>query len=267
MERVELRFYEELNDFLPINKRKHSFSTSFLLPRSVKDLVESLGVPHVEIDLILVNGVSVGFEYIIRDGDRISVYPLFESFDISGVSRLRTAPKDENRSLRTAHQTCRFVADVHLGKLARRLRTLGFDVTYERNACDRDLAEQSRRERRILLTRDRGLLKRSIVDRGLFIRSEDPETQVIEILERLDLYHEITPLARCIRCNGCIALAAAEDISSEEFMRTVPVGVQTRFKEFSRCSECGRFYWKGSHYYRLIEWIHRISAAKSEGQS
>jgi len=115
-----IRFYEELNDFLPLERRKVDFSHEFQRRASIKDLIEALGVPHTEVDLILVNGASVDFSYIVRDGDRISVYPMFEAFDIQTVSRVRPQPL----------RVIRFVLDVHLGKLARYLRLLGFDTLY-----------------------------------------------------------------------------------------------------------------------------------------
>ena len=109
MYRITIRFYEELNDFLPPAQRKKDIIHAFRGRRSVKDLVESFGVPHVEVDLVLVNGASVDFSYIVSDGDRISVYPEFETLDVGDVSRLRPEPLRDTR----------FVLDVHLGKLAR----------------------------------------------------------------------------------------------------------------------------------------------------
>ena len=124
MYRVTIRFYEELNDFLEPSRRKSDIEIVFPERRSVKDLIESFGVPHVEVDLILVNGESVDFSRIVADGDRISVYPVFETLDIGPVTRLRPDPLREPR----------FVLDVHLRKLARRLRLLGFDVDFSRTA-------------------------------------------------------------------------------------------------------------------------------------
>ncbi|HON80431.1 MAG TPA: Mut7-C RNAse domain-containing protein, partial [Spirochaetota bacterium] len=147
MYRVTIRFYEELNDFLPRQDRKRDIEVSFNGRRSIKDFIESMGVPHVEVDLILVHGISVDFNYLIQDGDRISVYPVFERLSIEGVTRLRPAPL----------RLTRFVLDVHLRKLARRLRLLGFDTDYDEHRDDPELAELSAKENRILLTRDRGL--------------------------------------------------------------------------------------------------------------
>ena len=245
MYRVTIRFYEELNDFLPQQDRKRDIEVSFSGARSIKDFIESLGVPHVEVDLILVHGASVDFNYLIMDGDRISVYPVFELLPIGGITRLRPGPLRQTR----------FVLDVHLRKLARRLRLLGFDTDYGENRDDPELAEISARENRILLTRDRGLLKRKIVTRGLIIRNTDPEEQVIEVLQRLHLRDSIKPFTRCIACNGEIA---AVDMGSETFTSlrdSIPPGVLAWCREYYVCTSCGKVYWKGRHYDRMCAMV------------
>ena len=176
MQRVTVRFYEELNDFLESKRRKVRSEITFELPRSVKDLIESLGVPHVEVDLILVNGESCRFDRIVGNGDDVSVYPVFESLNIGGVGRLRPRPL----------RVTRFVLDIHLGALTRRIRLVGFDAK-DSIVDDGELALCSSREERILLTRDLGLLKRGIVTRGLAIRASDPDEQLFELLDRLNL--------------------------------------------------------------------------------
>ncbi len=246
---ITIRFYEELNDFLPRESRKRDIEFTFAGRRSVKDLVESFGVPHVEVDLILANGQSVDFSYIVRDGDRLSVYPVFERLSIAGVTKLRPAPL----------RVTAFVLDVHLRKLARNLRLFGFDVDYDPHRDDAELAAISQREKRILLTRDRGLLMRKIVDRGLIIRNTDPEKQLIEVLERLDLWSAIHPFSRCIECNGGIV---SLDLSLPEFNAlkdAIPPGVLAWCREFYRCASCARIYWKGSHYGRLAALVSRVT--------
>jgi hypothetical protein len=124
------RFYAELNDFLPAQKRQQDITHSFELNASVKDMIEAQGVPHTEIDLILVNGQSMDFSYLVQDGDQISVYPVFELLDISPVIRLRPKPL----------RVTRFVLDVHLGRLATYLRIMGFDTLYRNDYEDDELA-------------------------------------------------------------------------------------------------------------------------------
>ncbi len=166
-----LRFYEELNDFLPEERKKKRFTHHFIDRTSVKDLIESLGVPHTEVDLILVNGKSVNFKYLINDGDDISVYPVFESFDITEVQHLRPKPLRKPK----------FVADVHLGRLTRYLRMMGFDVSYKNNFDDDEIVRISLKEKRAILTKDRGILKRRDVTHGFWIRSTKVEEQVKEV--------------------------------------------------------------------------------------
>ncbi len=207
-----------------------------------------MGVPHAEVDLILANGNSVDFSYIVNDGDRFSVYPVFESMDISGVTRLRPSPLRDTK----------FVLDVHLRKLARRMRLLGFDTDYADRRDDSTLADISGRENRILLTCDRQLLMRKIVSRGIIIRSRDPEEQIIEVIERLQLRELINPFTRCIECNGLIA---AVDLSSpvyNDIKSSIPEGVLEWCNEFYRCTSCERIYWRGSHYDRLIKRVGHI---------
>ncbi|HOT44564.1 MAG TPA: Mut7-C RNAse domain-containing protein [Spirochaetota bacterium] len=249
MYRVTIRFYEELNDFLPAASRKKDIDFEFRGRRSVKDLIESFGVPHVEVDLILVNGESVGFSQIVADGDRISVYPVFETLDVGTVTRLRPDPLRDPR----------FVLDVHLRKLARRLRLMGFDVDYHPDRDDDALADIAEREGRILLSRDRQLMMRRKVSRGLYVRNTDPDLQVDEVLERLDLRKLCRPFTRCIECNGLIE---AVDPATAGVMDLIPPGVRSWCTEYYRCLGCGKIYWKGSHYEKLMKRVNQISNSR-----
>jgi uncharacterized protein len=238
--RARLRFYAELNDFLPREQRFREFERSFGTGTTVKDLIESTGVPHTEVELVLVNGRSLGFSHTVRDGDRISVYPTFESFDISPALQVRNEPLRRTR----------FVLDVHLGKLARHLRLLGFDTLYERNRSDPELAEISAHEHRILLTRDVGLLKRRIVTHGYYVRESDPGTQLAEVVARLDLARRIRPFTRCLNCNGEL-----EPIDKKEVADRLESRTRRHFEEFWMCRECKNIYWRGSHYDKLLQLV------------
>lgn len=238
------RFYAELNDFLSPEKRQVCFEHHFFGCPGVKDLVESLGVPHTEVDLILVNRQSVGFAYRVKQGDYISVYPVFEAIDITPILQVRPKPLREPR----------FVLDVHLGKLASYLRMLGFDSLYDNSYSDQVLASISAQEHRILLTRDRGLLKRAAVSHGCLIRSEDPREQLKEVLRRFDLWAAIRPFRICLRCNAIL-----EKVSADQVRGTVPPRVARQVKSYKRCSRCGRIYWKGSHYKKMAGFISRLN--------
>ncbi len=236
MSRATFRFYAELNDFLPADRRQAAFSHAFRGRPSIKDMIESLGVPHTEVDLILANGESVDFQYLIHDGDAISVYPVFESLDIRPVIRLRPQP------LRRPA----FVLDAHLGRLAAYLRLLGFDSLYRNDFSDDELAAVSAGQERILLTRDRGLLKRSVVTRGYCVRSDAPREQIREVAERFDLAGSAAPFCRCLACNGLL-----RPVDKSSVWDRLPPGTRERFDEFYRCEGCGKIFWPGSHFSRL----------------
>ncbi len=237
MSRATFRFYAELNDFLPPALRLGTaFEREFSGRTAIKDMIESLGVPHTEVDFILVNGTSVDFQYIVRDGDSISVYPVFEALDIHPLLRLRPEP------LRVP----RFLLDVHLGRLAAYLRLLGLDTVYRNDFTDSELASLSSSEQRILLTRDRGLLKRSAVTRGYCVRSGSPRDQAREVVERFDLRGSIAPFRRCLSCNGLL-----QPVEKRSIETRLPAGTRERFDEFYRCRDCGKIFWPGSHYARL----------------
>lgn len=236
MSQVQLRFYEELNDFLPPERRKTTFTHELTRRTSVKDLIESFGVPHTEVEMILANGRSVDFSYIVQAGDRISVYPTFESLDISPLIRLRDRP------LRNP----RFVVDANLGQLARYLRLLGFDVLYRNSFTDKEVAQIASQESRIVLTRDRALLQHKIITHGYFVRAVKPREQVREILARLDLYRALRPFTRCLRCNGEL-----EDVDKNTVLLQLEPKTKKYYQRFRRCKVCGQAYWKGSHFKRM----------------
>lgn len=253
MPQVSLRFYQELNDFLPSPMRGRSFEKTFTPGQSVKHLIENLGVPHTEVEIILVNGQSVDLNRQLQQDDRIGVYPMFESLDVTPLLRLRPEP------LRTP----RFIADAHLGKLARHLRLLGFDTLFFNQAGDRDLVALSAGERRILLTRDRALLMHRVITHGCFIHAIEPQLQLRELIQRLDLERQCKPFTRCMTCNGRLQAVGKNRIEAK-----LPNRVRQTYNEFWRCSDCGRIYWKGGHYRQLRDFISTVAGTgltQSEG--
>jgi uncharacterized protein with PIN domain len=237
------RFYAELNEFLPKIQQYQPVEVAFKGCQSVKHLIESIGIPHTEVDLVLVNGSSVDFKYLVKQDDLVSVYPVFESLDITPLLHLRPLP------LRNPI----FVLDGHLGRLAAYLRMLGFDVLYRNDYNDEELAEISAEQNRILLTRDRGLLKRRRVTRGFCLRTRDSREQLLNVIQRFDLLTQIKPFSRCIACNGMLS-----KVEKEEIVDQLEPGTKKYFDDFSRCEDCGKIYWKGSHHDRmngLIDWI------------
>lgn len=230
---AQLRFHEELNDFLSPALRKVSFDHDFDRRTSVKDMIESFGVPHTEVELILVNGKSVDFSYIVNDADHISVYPVFQALDVSPLIRLRPEP------LRTS----RFVIDCNLGRLARYLRLLGFDSLYRNDYSDKTIADIAHNENRIVLTRDRALLQHKIITRGYFVRATKPGDQVREVLSRLDLYRHINLYTRCAHCNGELV-----DVDKQSIVDRLEPKTRQYYDKFKVCTTCGQVYWEGSHH-------------------
>jgi uncharacterized protein with PIN domain/sulfur carrier protein ThiS len=233
---VWVRCYAELNDFLGPSLRQAAFAAECESGASVKDLLESLGVPHTEIDLLLVNGETVGFDRRLSAGDRVAAYPVFEAFDIATATRVRPEPLRE----------VRFVLDGHLGRLAAFLRLAGFDVAYSRDAPDAELAATAARERRILLTRDHGLLKRRAVTHGALVRNTAPAKQLGEVIARFHLSRLVRPFTRCMRCNGLLVPVPKETVADR-----VPACSWSQHDRFLECPDCRRVYWEGSHHERL----------------
>lgn len=241
--RAEVRFYAELNDHLPADLQYKTIEKHFFVPGSVKDLIESCGVPHTEVELIVVNGSSVDFSYVARSGERIAVYPMFESLDITSELRVRPAPLRDPR----------FVLDVHLGRLAAYLRMLGFDALYRNSLEDPELVRISADEQRILLTRDRGLLKHGAVSRGYWIRQTGGRRQLAEVIERFDLCRRARPFTRCMACNEPLREAAKAAV-----LGRVPQRILAAHDEFRECGSCGRVYWPGSHHRRMQQWFGQL---------
>lgn len=243
MQRAQFRFYAELNDLLSLRRRARSFVHTFGISPSLKDAIETFGVPHTEVGLILANGEPASFSRLLRDGDSVSVYPVFRSLDLTPPALLQ--PRTEGE--------IRFVLDTHLGKLAAHLRMFGFDSLYRNDCPDEELAHISASEQRILLTRDRGLLRRSIVTRGYLVRAANPREQLIEVCRRFNLYGFIAPFRRCLDCNALLQVVSKDLISDRLQPET-----RKHYEEFRICPRCNRLYWKGSHYQRMARLIERM---------
>ncbi len=206
------------------------------MPGSVKDAIEACGVPHTEVDLIVIDGRSVDFSHLVRGGDHVAVFPVFESFDIAPIVKVRPEPLRD----------VRFVADGHLGRLARFLRLLGFDTRYDKDRGDPELVRISTVERRIILTRDVGLLRRGSVTHGYFVRATDPREQVTEVVRRFHLARQLTPFTRCMTCNGVLTSVAKEEVAHR-----LPPETRQHVDEFRICASCDKVYWQGAHHSEL----------------
>ena len=243
MPEVIFRFYEELNDFLSPRRRKKDFQVGFKGRESVKDMIEALGVPHTEVDLILVNGKSVDFGYIIQHGDRISVYPIFESLNIKDVTRLREVPLRQTR----------FIADINIRDIVKYMRALGLDVCYDASLSPREIIRISKRENRTILTKSRKLLKFRNVTHGIFIRPGTTVEQIRGIIDYLSLRALIEPFSRCLQCN--IPLVG---VSKDRILDRIPAKTREFYDEYSYCTACDRIYWKGTHYMNIKKVVDEI---------
>ena len=240
---VDISFHGELIDLLPLKKRKENLTVEWKGKRSVKDLVESLCVPHTEVGGIRVNDQWVTFSYILYDGDRITVFPFSPDCRTPDNPLFKPEPLPH----------VGFICDVHLWKLARRLRLLGFDTYFNSQWDDARLADISQKQGLIILTRDRGLLIRKKVTRGVYIHNTDPEKQVKELLQRLNLHKSIAPFTRCLLCNGLLEPVDMDSTFFKEILKPqIPSKVLEWTKEYHFCTSCQKVFWKGSHYEKLI---------------
>jgi uncharacterized protein with PIN domain/sulfur carrier protein ThiS len=233
------RFYEELNDFLAPERRRQAFDRPCAQAATVKHMIEALGVPHTEVEMVLVNGESVGFDRMLKEGDRVAVYPKFEAFDVSPLLRVREHP------LRVIHPM-RFVADAHLGGLARLLRMAGFDTLYDNSLDDSEIETIAAQLGRIVLTRDRELLKRRSITHGCYPHMLKPAQQLREIFQRLDLARSARPFTLCLHCN-----APLHAIDQALVLDRIPPRARATYEHFSTCDVCQRVFWQGSHWQRM----------------
>ena len=240
---VRLHVYGDLDFFFGSRTRRGEVERHLSEKTSVKDVIESCGIPHPEVDLILLNGKAVDFTYAITDDTEIELYP-------AGVQ----SPNFREKHLQV-HTITEFVADGHLGKLVRDLRLLGIDVAYDSAAEDRQLVEIASRNNRALLTRDRRLLMHAAVKHGYYLRSQNPFEQTIEVLRRFELGSTLSPFSRCLRCNALLEPAEKEKVIGQLEPLT-----KIYYDDFRRCSGCAQVYWSGSHFTKLQKRLQQIRA-------
>jgi uncharacterized protein with PIN domain len=250
---AEFRFYAELNDFLSPEQRQQTMHYRFSGHPGIKDPIEAIGVPHTEVELIIVNGQAVKFNYRLQAGDRVAVYPVFKRLNIGPLLRLREKISPEPR----------FVLDVNLGKLARFMRLLGFDSLYRNDYQDAAIVKIAVSEQRIVLTRDRRLLHAKQIQHGYWVRAIDAGSQIDEVIHRFDLCRLIHPFARCLVCNGVLASVDKTSILDQLEPKT-----KHYYQVFRQCVNCQRIYWEGSHLEnmrrRFAGWLTQERADPSE---
>lgn len=250
---ITISCHGNLADLLSRKFRKDGV-ISFDLQRktSVKDLIESVGIPHPEIDQIIVENKEVDFNYIVAQGVKIDVYPISSKTDFFKPTILRPTPLESYR----------FVVDVNVAKLTPKLRQLGFDTLYQNNFNDEELALVSGNQQRVLLTRDCNLLKRKVVDFGHLVRAGCPDEQIVEVIELFNLKKNIRPYSRCLTCNGDLL-----PVSKEEILHLLQPLTRKYYNHFCQCLNCQKLYWAGSHREKMDHSMVRILSLVREGKT
>ena len=253
MKTVTFVFHDYLHQLLKKELRTSSpFLHHFDRRASIKDIIESLGIPHPVIGSLTVNGHEVGFEYILLDNDTVEVTPL--SPPVNPFTPTILKPK--------ALSEFAFVVDVNAGRLALLLRMLGFDTVYRNDIRNGRLAEISQSQNRILLTRDRTLLKRKVIMHGYLLKEQDPNMQLIEVLRLYDLGSRTKPLSRCIPCNGLLV-----PVNKEIIMDRLKPLTRKYYHSFHICEDCKKIYWPGSHQEKINRFIDEILESVRQDQS
>jgi uncharacterized protein with PIN domain len=237
---ITFRCYAELNDFLKADQKQKVFTLNLKTPATIREAIESIGIPLSEVDLILINSEPAELNHSLHEQDYVSVYPVFESLDISPVSKIRRRPLRETK----------FILDAHLGKLAKYLRMLGFDTLYQNDFGDREIIEIALQENRIILTRDKGLLRSKKVNHGFYVRETEKHAQLIEVVKKFDLYSQFKSFTRCMTCNESLVQKEKQEIEDKINFDTARI-----FNKFFYCPLCEKVFWKGSHFERMEKLI------------
>lgn len=231
MHTAQFKFHDSFNDFLLPRNKNSWISYSFNGTPAVKDAIEAIGIPHVEVKDIFINDSIAGFYHPLHENDKVEVHPFIH---------IPSSPQ-------------KFILDVHLGKLARLLRLLGFDTLYHNNFNDKAITALVVQDERIVLTRDVGLLKIKTIELGYWLRSQQPMEQIKEVLDRFVLKDKIQPFKRCLVCNELI-----EPVNKQNVVANLPANTINLFDDFYHCKNCKRVYWKGSHYEKMIQLIQNL---------
>jgi uncharacterized protein len=240
---VRIRVYEELNFFLPKERRKKDFIEDMEIKIPIQQLIEKLSIPLSHVDLIMVNGCPVPLNHQLNDNDEVSIYPAFETFDISSVTKIRERPL----------RNLAFICDVHLGKLAKYMRMLGLNVDYQNNYTASKMVYMSVKQNKIILTKGQELLKNKLITRGYCVKETTPKLQLQEVVSYFDLHGLFFPMSRCLRCNQIVEQATKDSVRDR-----VPASILEMHDKFTTCDGCGLVYWEGSHYRSMMAWIREI---------
>ncbi len=244
LKNITFRCYAELNDFLLPEHRQKPFIHPLKTPVSLGEAIESLGIPCSEVDLVLVNSEPASLDQRLFENDVVSVYPIFETLDISEL-------KGKHSS---ALRVSRFILDAHLGKLAKYLRMLGFDTLYRNDYGDEEIIDLAAKDNRIILSRDKLLLQSRRVTHGYYIRATEKHKQLREVVRKFDLYSQFKSFSRCMTCNAGLVPKSRQEIS-----HLVQPDILNLYEEYYFCPACGKVYWQGSHFKRMESFIRELT--------
>ncbi|MCX7983448.1 MAG: Mut7-C ubiquitin/RNAse domain-containing protein [Bacteroidetes bacterium] len=235
---ITVRCYAELNDYLPPDQRYKDFQLVFPTQPTLEQVLLTLGLNLNYVDLVIRNKTSITRLTLLANGDRISIYPTLESFDISSLEKLHPIPLRQPT----------YIADVHLGKLAKLLRLMGFDTLYFKSADYKYIIQCSLEEQRCILSKSDLYKSKPYVQRYFQITTQYPREQLREVFNRFDLWNCVHPFTRCLTCNTLLTKVEKHAVKQE----LIPQRVFSWCTEYQYCSNCVKYFWKGTHYERMI---------------
>ena len=240
---VYLTFHNDLQMLLKKSQAGKVVKYALKRRASLKDIIESQGVPHTEVAQILLGNKELGFAFIPVGGEDIDIFPFSEEISVFNSTLLRPQPMS----------SLKFMVDINVQKLARNLRIIGFDTSMVPDMRLIEIGKVATSEHRIVITRNRELLKCNTVVHGHLVRSEDHVIQLQEVVKLYKIKLHIKPFSRCIACNGDLMSVTKQDI----IHRLEPL-TRKYFNTFKRCSDCEKIYWQGSHYNQMLKMITEI---------
>lgn len=234
-----LYFNQDLRPFLKTNQSQITYPLT--RRANIKDILEALGIPHTEVGKIILHNRApakkeLTFSYLPQPGDRLEVLAHVPPLD----------PTQPTLLIPKALGEIRFIVDVNVGKLSRLLRLLGLDTQFHWQQNDQEIAQLACKEKRIVLTKDLGLLKRNQIQWGHFVRASQPRDQLLEVLNFYGLKPPFKLFSRCLACNTPL-----KKIPKTIILNRLQPKTELYFHKFKYCPRCAKIFWPGSHQERM----------------
>ena len=240
---ITLFLDEELTTLLSRkNRGKKEIDYPLTRRASIKDIIEALHIPHTEISSISQNDTEISFSHIPEAGERLLFHSFYPGTDVTRPTLLRPDPLP----------TTSFIVDINVGKLAKLLRMSGIDTLYDPQLQEKDIARLAAADRRILLSRNRDLLRRKCILWGHLVRAEQPEKQLAEVMTLFGLHDAIQPFSRCLQCNALL-----QPVEKSAILHRLEPLTRIYYQKFHVCPGCEQIFWQGSHHKRMEELIKR----------